>query len=157
MALLPETLELQVVTPERLIVRQEVHEVQVPGQNGYLGILPGHAPLLGELQMGELSYRKGTAWAYLSVFWGFVEALPERVIILAELAERGEEIDVERAQQARRRAEERLQHPGDPNLDFPRAQTALQRALIRLQVATKAGGAGTIAPGRLPEGPTPAP
>lgn len=155
--MLPEVLELEVVTPQRHIVREEVHEVQVPGKNGYLGILPGHAPLLSELQMGELSYRKGTTWSYLSVFWGFVEVLPDRVIVLAEIAERGEEIDRERAREACRRAEERLRRAGDPHLDLTRAQAALQRAMIRLQVAGKVGGFGAVAPGRLPEEPTHAP
>jgi F-type H+-transporting ATPase subunit epsilon len=148
--MLPEFLDLQVVTPERLLVREEVHEVQVPGRGGYLGILPGHAPLLSELQMGELSYRKGTVWSHLAVFWGFLEVLPERVIVLAEMAERGEEIDVERARAARQRAEERLKNPTDPDLDLARAQVALQRSLIRLQVAGKSGAA---APGRLPDEP----
>ncbi len=155
MTLLPESIELQVVTPERQMVREEVHEVQVPGRNGYLGILPGHAPLLSELQTGELSYRKGTRWSYLSIFWGFVEVLPGRVTILAETGERGEEIDVARARQAQKRSEERLQHVGDPKVDFNRAQVALQRALIRLQVAGKAGH--TVAAGRQAEEPTHAP
>lgn len=151
--MLPEFLELQVVTPERLLVREEVHEIQVPGQNGYLGILPGHAPLLSELRLGELSYRKGAVWSYLTVFWGFVEVLPERVIVLAEMAERSEEIDVERARTARQRAEERLKRPSDPDVDWSRAQVSLERAVIRLQVAGRAGG-GALAPGRLPEEPT---
>ncbi len=155
MTLLPESLELQVVTPERQMVREEVHEVQVPGRNGYLGILPGHSPLLSELQTGELSYRKGTRWSYLSIFWGFVEVLPGRVTVLAETGERGEEVDVARARQAQKRAEERLQHVGDPKVDFARAQVALQRALIRLQVAGKAGHA--VAAGRQGEETTHAP
>ncbi|HXE76476.1 MAG TPA: F0F1 ATP synthase subunit epsilon [Candidatus Xenobia bacterium] len=137
--MLPQVIELQVVTPERLLVHEEVHEVQVPGLGGYLGILPGHAPLLSELQMGELSYRKGNHWSYLTVFRGFVEVLPERVIVLAEVGERGEEIDLERAQRARQRAEERLKNPTDPDLDWNRARVALERALIRIQVAGKAG------------------
>ncbi len=135
---LPQTIELQVVTPEGLRVREEVDEVQVPGRSGYLGILPGHAPLLGELRMGELSYRQREEWTYVTAFWGFVEVLPDRVIVLAEIAERAEEIDVERAQRAKQRAEERL-HGGDPDLDWDRAQTALTRALTRLQVAGKVG------------------
>ena len=126
----------------------------MPGKGGYLGILPGHAPLLSELQMGELSYRQGTHWTYLVAFWGFVEVLPDRAIVLAEIAERGEEIDVERAQAARQRAEERLKRLTDPDTDLARAQVALQRALIRLQVAGKAGGAGALTPGRLPVEPT---
>lgn len=156
MALLPEVLELQVVRPDRLIVREEVHEVQVPAKNGYLGVLPGHAPLLSELQMGELSYRKGTVWHYLCVFGGFVEVLPDRVIVLADRAQRAEEVNVERAREARQRAEGRLQRVGDPEIDFARAQVALQRALIRLQVAGRPGGPAA-APGRLPEQPTHAP
>lgn len=141
--MLPQSTELQVVTPEQLLVHEEVHEAQIPGLGGYLGILPGHAPLLSELQMGELSYRKGNHWSYLTVFCGFVEVLPERIIVLAEVGERGEEIDVERAQRARQRAEERLKHPSDPDVDWNRAQVALQRAMIRIQVASKAG-AGSI-------------
>jgi len=136
---LPQAIELQVVTPEQLLVHEEVHEAQIPGLGGYLGILPGHAPLLSELQMGELSYRKGNHWSYLTVFRGFVEVLPERIIVLAEVGERGEEIDVERAQRARQRAEEHLKHPSDPDVDWNRAQVALQRAVIRIQVAGKAG------------------
>lgn len=157
MSLLPEAVELTVVTPDRQVVREQVHEVQVPARNGYLGILPGHAPLLSELQAGELSYRQGNHWSYLAIFGGFVEVLPGRVIVLAESSERGEEIDVERAQEARKRAEDRLGHASDPEIDFVRAQAALQRALIRLQVAGKAGGAGSLAPGHLPEEPTHAP
>lgn len=157
MSLLPEALELTVVTPDRQVVREQVHEVQVPARNGYLGILPGHAPLLSELQMGELSYRHGSHWSYLTIFGGFVEVLPNRVIVLAESSERGEEIDVERVHEARKRAEDRLSRPSDPEIDFVRAQAALQRALIRLQVAGKAGGAGGLAAGHLPEEPTHAP
>jgi len=149
--MLPESIELQVVTPRHLLVQERVNEVQVPGKNGYLGILPGHAPLLSELQLGELSYRKGNRWAYLTVFWGFVEVLPERVVVLAEVAERGEEIDVERAREARDRAQDRMKRLDDPDLDITRAQAALQRALVRLQVAGKAGGAGALAPGRHSE------
>ncbi|MEE8201793.1 MAG: F0F1 ATP synthase subunit epsilon [Candidatus Acidoferrales bacterium] len=147
MALLPESVELQVVTPERLLVREPVDEVQVPARNGYLGILPGHAPLLSELRLGELSYRKGTAWTYLSVFWGFVEVLPDRVVVLAEIAERADEINIERAQHARQRAEERLQG-GDPELDWDRVRVALERSLIRIQIGAKVG-----VPSRQPETP----
>ncbi|MGH9803974.1 MAG: F0F1 ATP synthase subunit epsilon [Candidatus Acidiferrales bacterium] len=157
MSLLPEALDLHVVTPDRQVVREQVYEIQVPAKNGYLGILPGHAPLLSELQMGELSYRQGNHWSYLAIFGGFVEVLSGRVIVLAESSERGEEIDVERAQDARQRAEQRLGRPTDPEIDFVRAQAALQRALIRLQVAGKAGGAGGLARGHLPEEPTHAP
>lgn len=152
---LPETLELQVVTPDHQVVREDVHEVQVPGMNGYLGILPGHAPLLSELQMGELSYRQGKQWNFLVVFWGFVEVLPDRVVVLAETSERGEEIDLERAREARKRAEERLEHVGDPNVDLARAQIALQRAMLRVQVASKLTGRPERASRRTPKGTGP--
>lgn len=157
MSLLPEFLDLHVVTPERQVVREQAYEVQVPGLGGYLGILPGHAPLLSELQAGALSYRQGNHWSYLTIFGGFVEVLPERVIVLAESSEREEEIDVERAREAQNRAEERLRRVNDPEIDFARAQAALERALIRLQVAGKPGGASSLAPGHLPEEPTHAP
>lgn len=156
MSLLPESFELEIVTPERFVVREEVHEAQVPAKGGYLGILPGHAPLLSELMVGEVSYRQGAAWSYLAVAWGFVEVLPNRVILLAEFAERAEEIDVARASSARQRAEERMARAGqDPSIDINRAQVALQRALIRLQVAGK--GAGAEPPGAPPLEHVPAP
>jgi F-type H+-transporting ATPase subunit epsilon len=134
-----DTFELQVVTPDRQIVREDVEEVQAPARGGYLGILPGHAPLLSEMQQGELSYRQGNEWHYLSVFWGFVEVLPDRVVVLAETAERAEEIDLDRARKSQKRAEGRLGKTGETEIDFNRAQVALQRALIRLQVAGHAG------------------
>ncbi|MFQ5926243.1 MAG: F0F1 ATP synthase subunit epsilon [Terriglobia bacterium] len=154
--MLPSAFELQLVTSARLVVREEVDEAQVPAKNGYLGILPGHAPLLSELQVGEISYRRGVSWAYLAVAWGFVEVLPDRVIVLAEIAERAEEIDVARAAAAERRAKERLARASqDPAIDLNRAQVALERALIRLQVARK--GAGAVPPGALPAEHIPAP
>lgn len=140
MSVLPEFFTLEVVTPERLVVREEVLEAQIPARGGFIGVLPGHAPLLSELEMGELSYRMGTITYYLSVTWGFVEVLPERVIVLAEKGERAEEIDVPRAEAARQRAEDRLKRTGDPDIDFLRASVALRRALIRLQVSQKATG-----------------
>src|SRR5574337_1273820 len=92
-----DTIQLEIVTPERRVVQDTVMEVQIPGKNGYLGILPGHAPLITELDVGEISYRRGQKTHYLAVAWGFAEVLPDRVIILAETAERAEEIDVDRA------------------------------------------------------------
>jgi F-type H+-transporting ATPase subunit epsilon len=136
--MLPTSLALEVVTPERQLVTESVSEVQLPGRNGYLGILPGHAPLITELGIGELSYRKGKETCYASVIWGFAEVLPERVVVLADFAERAEEIDVKRARAARDRAEERLRRPS-PDTNWDRATLALQRALIRLQVAAKGG------------------
>ncbi len=134
-----ETFEFQVVTPDRQTVREDVEEVQVPARGGYLGILPGHAPLLSEMQQGELSYRQGNEWHYLSVFWGFVEVLPDRVVVLAETAEWAEEIDLDRARESQKRAEGRIGKTGETDIDFRRAQVALQRALIRQQVASHVG------------------
>ncbi|MBI3941198.1 MAG: F0F1 ATP synthase subunit epsilon [Acidobacteria bacterium] len=146
MANLPEKLRLEIVTPDRLLFSGEVDEVSVPGVQGYLGILPGHAPLLSELKIGEIMLRQGDRRVYFFCSWGFLEVLPDRVSVLAEIAERPDEIDVSRAQQAKDRAEKRLKSK-DPETDFNRAKVALERALIRLQVAGKAGvgrlGAGS--------------
>ncbi len=142
MSLLPDSIELEVVTPERQIVHEQVQEVQLPGKRGYLGILPGHAPVITELGLGVLGYRKGGLTHYMSVVHGYAEILPDRVIVLAELAERAEEIDVERATRARERAEKRLREKADPDTDWDRASFALQRALVRLQAASKAGAMG---------------
>jgi F-type H+-transporting ATPase subunit epsilon len=141
--MLPETIALEVVTPDRRVVQDAVEEVQVPGSQGYLGVLPGHTPLMTELGIGMLSYRKGTSTFYLTAIGGFVEVLADRVIVLAEQAERAEEIDVERAQKAMARAKERLAKMHDPEVDWERAQASLERALVRMQVAVKAGGIPT--------------
>ena len=127
------TLLLRVVTPDRQVVREDVEEIQVPGREGYLGILPGHAPLLSELKPGEMSYRQGKNVRRLAVSGGFLEVLPEQVTVLAESAERPEDIDIARAQAAKDRAEKRLKSP-DPDVDINRATVALERALIRLQI-----------------------
>jgi F-type H+-transporting ATPase subunit epsilon len=137
--MLPETLTLEVVTPERQLVREHALEVQLPGSNGYLGILPGHAPLMTELGLGELSYQKGKRLSYLTVIGGYAEVLADRVIVLAEIAEAAEEIDVNRARAARQRAEQRLARIGEHDVDWDRAAFALERALLRLQVAAKGG------------------
>jgi F-type H+-transporting ATPase subunit epsilon len=134
---LPAKLLLEIVTPDRALVREEVDEIQVPGAEGYLGILPGHAPLLATLKVGELWYRVGQERHYLAIAGGFVEVLPDRVTVLAQIAERAQEIDVARAEAARKRAEERLARPS-ADLDLERARIALMKALIRLQVATRA-------------------
>ncbi|MBI3668329.1 MAG: F0F1 ATP synthase subunit epsilon [Acidobacteria bacterium] len=136
---MPEFLQLEVVTPERQLIAESVNEVQLPGLDGYLGILPGHAALITELGLGELSYRKGKETFYAIVFHGFAEVLPDRVIVLAERAERAEEIDINRARAARERAEKRLAQREAAEIDWDRATFALQRALIRLQVAAKGG------------------
>src|SRR6185503_10129476 len=134
---LPTKIALDIVTPDRSIVREEVDEVVVPGSEGYLGILPGHAPLLATLKVGELWYRTGQDKHYLAIAFGFVEVLPDRVTILAQVAERAHEIDVTRAEAAKKRAEERLVRPL-PEMDFERARIAMMKSLIRLQVATRA-------------------
>jgi len=131
-------LELTIVTPERPVVHESALAVSVPGKNGYLGILPGHAPLLSELRPGELSYTAGNVTHYVAVSWGFVEVLPDRVTILAQTSERPEEIDVERARRARKRAEERLSKAEEEELDRERAQSALERAMARLEVVNRA-------------------
>ena len=127
-------LTLEVATPTRLVVAETVDEVVVPGSEGYFGVLPGHAPLLATLGVGELMYRKGTAQYHLALTGGFAEVRNDKVIILAENAERPDEIDRERAQRAKERAE-RLLSGREADIDYARAQAALARALIRLQVA----------------------
>ena len=135
---LPTHLELQIVTPDRMLVQEQVDEVQIPGSEGYFGVLPGHTPLLASLMVGELWYRKGQEKTYLAIAFGFAEVLPDRVTILARLAERAEEIDPERAEAARVRAEKRLSEP-KAEVDYERARAALQKSLIRLQVAGRLG------------------
>jgi F-type H+-transporting ATPase subunit epsilon len=129
-----DTFQLEIVTPTRLLVKESAEEAQIPGVSGYLGILPGHAPLISELGVGEITYKAGGAAHTLSVAWGFVEVLPDKVTILAEAAEHPQEIDVQRAQKAKERAEERLKS-NDAKVDFTRAEDSLQRADTRLNVA----------------------
>src|SRR5262245_42868668 len=130
------SIALTIVTPERAVIHEEVDEVQIPGLDGYFGVLPGHAPLFSELTIGEVSYRKGSQWSFLAVAWGFAEVLPNHVRILAETAERAHEIDIERAQRAKERAEQRLARGAD-DVDYDRALVALNRALTRIQVGMK--------------------
>ena len=118
------------------MVKEAVEEAQIPGLNGYLGVLPGHAPLITELGVGVITYRASGMTKTLSVAWGFAEVLQDKVTILAETAERPEEIDVARAQQAKERAEQLLKS-NDPELDYDRAQDDLRRAETRLRVATE--------------------
>ena len=134
---LPTKLTLEIVTPDRSLIREEVDEVQVPGSEGYLGILPGHTPLLSTLAVGELWYRMGQEKHYLALAGGFVEVLPDRVTILADIAEKAHEIDVARAEQAKKRAEDRLAKP-TADFDAERARIAMLKSLIRLQVAARA-------------------
>ena len=131
------TIDLIIVTPERSVVHEQVDELQIPGAEGYLGILPGHAPLFSELKVGEVGYRKGDRWYFLSVAWGFVEVQSNQVRILAETAERAHEIDIDRALRAKERAEQRIAKGGD-EIDYRRALIALERSLIRIQVSRKA-------------------
>src|ERR1035438_2197961 len=128
------TFQLEIVTPSRLLVKDAAEEAQIPGLSGYLGILPGHAPLITELAVGVITYKASGATHTLSVCWGFAEVLPDKVTILAETAERPQEIDVERAQRSKERAEQRLTS-GDTTVDYARAEDALQRAETRLNVA----------------------
>jgi F-type H+-transporting ATPase subunit epsilon len=133
---MPDTFQLEIVTPEKKVVDTAAEEVQIPGKNGYLGVLPGHAPLITELAVGEITIRSNASEQHLAVAWGFAEVLPDKVTILAESAERPSEIDVDRARKAKERAEERLTS-GDTNVDVERALDSLQRAESRLEVAGK--------------------
>ena len=134
---LPTSLHLQIVSADRSLVNEQVDEVEIPGADGYLGILPGHTPLLTTMGVGELWYRQGQEKHYLSIAFGFAEVGPERVTILAQLAEKADEIDPARAEAAKKRAEERMVKPS-ADMDFERARIAMLKALIRLQVASRA-------------------
>ena len=130
-----ETIQLEIVTPERLVINEAVEYIEIPGQTGYLGVLPGHAPLITELAPGELSYRTGSQTKRLAVAWGFAEVLQTKVTILAESAEKAEEIDTGRAEAAKKKAETELQKSGLEGNE--EAEKALQRAQARLDVAGK--------------------
>ena len=131
------TLRLEFVTPERLIAHDEVDEVQLPLAEGYAGVLPGHAPMLAQLRTGQMWYRKGGETTYAFISGGFVEVTGERVSVLARVAERAEDIDLERAEAAKRRAEERVTRP-TMEIDTERARIALLRAISRLDAASRA-------------------
>jgi len=137
--MLPEKIELEVVTPQRLVLHEDVKSLEVTAKDGYIGILPGHAPLISELGIGILTYRTNGQAHLLSVIHGYTEVLPDRVIVLAEISERAAEIDVERSRAALQRAQERLDKAQSPDVDWRRAQLALERAMVRLQVASKGG------------------
>ena len=145
---LPTSIELQIVTPDKLLVKEQVDEVEIPGTEGYFGVLPGHTPMLASLAVGEMWYRKGQEKTYLSLAYGFAEVLPDRVTILASLAERAEDIDIARAEEAKRRAEARLVQAKD--IDYERARTALMKSLARLQVASRSQFAGRVGRQRMP-------
>ena len=139
---------LELTTPTRLVVSEQADEVVAPGSEGYFGVLPGHTPMLASLAVGEMWYRKGQEKTFLLLAGGFCEVLPERVTILAALAERAEDIDVARAEEAKRRAEQRLQNARD--VDYERARTALVKSLARLQVASRSQLAGRVGRQRMP-------
>jgi F-type H+-transporting ATPase subunit epsilon len=134
---IPPYITLEVVTPDRSITTEQVDEVEIPGADGYFGVLPGHTPLLATLSVGQLWYRKKQEKVYLSIAFGFAEVLPDRVTILAQIAERAEEIDTARAEAARRRAQEEMLK-SLPEVDIERARISLMKSLMRLQVATRA-------------------
>jgi F-type H+-transporting ATPase subunit epsilon len=131
-----DTFQLEIVTPEKMVIRDQAEEMQIPGKDGYLGILPGHAPLITELAVGEITYVRDNYTHHLSVAWGFAEILPNKVTILAETAERAEEIDARRAQEAKQRAESHLTTCNTEE-EFNRTAGDLKRAETRLEVATR--------------------
>ncbi|HTU36163.1 MAG TPA: F0F1 ATP synthase subunit epsilon [Candidatus Acidoferrum sp.] len=137
--MLPAKIELEVVTPQRLILHEDVDSVELPGADGYIGVLPGHAPLLTELGIGVLTYHVNGQAHLLTVMEGYSEVLPDRVIVLADVSERAAEIDVQRSESALRRAQEQVATTSSADGDWKRAQSALERAMVRIQVASKAG------------------
>ena len=134
---LPPNLQLHIVSVDRSLVNETVDEVEIPGADGYFGVLPGHTPLLAVLGAGELWYRQGQDKTYLAIAFGFAEVQPDRVTILAQIAEKAEEIDVARAEAAKKRAEERIVQ-STVDMDAERARISLMKSLIRLQVSTRA-------------------
>jgi F-type H+-transporting ATPase subunit epsilon len=141
--MLPEAIELQVVTPERHILSENVQSLEMPAKDGYLGVLPGHAPLITLLGVGTLTYHKGGETRYLSIIDGFAEVLPDRVIVLAESSERAEEIDVARSRAELERAQAEAAKPGILEAESEAAEAQIQRATARLQTASKGGGSGS--------------
>jgi F-type H+-transporting ATPase subunit epsilon len=129
-----DTFQLEIVTPEKLVVRDAASEAQIPGRNGYLGVLPGHAPLITELGAGEISYKANGQVHRYSMAWGFAEVLPDRVTVLAETVEAAEEIDIPRAKQSLTKAEELL-NTAQTEEDFAFATAQIQRAEARIEVA----------------------
>lgn len=128
-------LKLEIVTPHGLILSEEVDEVVCSGSEGEFGVLPGHVPFFTTLKIGMLTYKKGTAARFVFVNWGYAEVGPDKVLVLADSAEKSDEIDVERAKTAMKRAEERLRKAEE--VDFARASSSLERAVARVQVAER--------------------
>src|SRR6266567_5554286 len=133
---MPDSFQLEIVTPEKMVVRDVAEEIQIPGRNGYLGVLPGHAPLITELGAGEITYRASGQSHRFAVAWGFAEVLPDRVTVLAETVERADEIDVSRAQRSLERAEESLKS-AQTEEDFAHATAKIRAAQARIEVAQK--------------------
>lgn len=131
-----DSLQLEIVTPEKAVVHTTAEEIIIPGKRGYLGILPGHAPLITELAVGQITYKSGGREHHLAVAWGFAEVLPNKVTILAQSAERADEIDLARAEAARKAAEAQVQAATD-EAEVTRAQDAMARAQARIEVAAK--------------------
>jgi F-type H+-transporting ATPase subunit epsilon len=134
--MLPDKLRLEIATPDRLVLTEGVDEVVLPSVDGYMGVRPGHAPLLAKLDVGEISYRIGSDEKYLACSGGFAEVLADSVSILAETAEPAEEIDLERAQGARDRAETRLR-ADLAEREFQRAEVSLKKAISRIRVRAR--------------------
>ncbi|MGD0305093.1 MAG: F0F1 ATP synthase subunit epsilon [Candidatus Acidiferrales bacterium] len=139
MATLPEKIELQVVTPAKHILSEDVQSVELPGKDGYLGILPGHAPLLTELGAGILTFNKGGETRSMTVIDGFAEVLPNRVIVLADESERVEDINAGEARVELEKAQHDLPKAGASEEDWERANAAIARATVRVQAAEKSG------------------
>lgn len=133
-----ELLKLELVTPHRKVVSEEVDEITATGTLGEFGVLPGHTPFLTSLKIGELSYKKGGALYHLAVNAGYLEVVNDMVTVLVDSSERAEEIDLERAKRAQARAEEALKRVSQEDKEYKEMEAALQRALIRMQVAAKA-------------------
>ena len=131
------SIKIDIVTAERIVYSEEVDSVVAPGIEGQLGILPHHAPLMTILQAGELVVHKGEDEEIMAISGGFLEVRPDHVIVLADQAERAEEIDADRAEAARKRAEERLKDRKVEGMDLLRAEASLRRAMVRLSVAEK--------------------
>jgi F-type H+-transporting ATPase subunit epsilon len=143
MATLPTEIELQVVTPQRHVLQENVQYIEMPGKDGYLGVLPGHAPLLTELGIGILTYQKDGQTRYLTIAHGYAEVLPDRVIVLAEISDRAEEVDVARTQESIAAAKARLAKASPGDEEWMRASVDLERSLVGLQAAEKIGAAGS--------------
>jgi F-type H+-transporting ATPase subunit epsilon len=137
---LPDAIELQIVTPQKHVLQETVQAIEIPGKEGYLGILPGHAPLITELGIGILAYRKSGETRYLTIIQGYAEVLPDRVIVLAEISERAEEIDTGRAKAAQERAQAELAKTSAGSPEWQEQRLAIERAVVRAETAAKWGG-----------------